>query len=84
MTTSHPIDQAAGILGSQVRLASVLGVTKAAVSQWKLEGRQVPLEHCAAIERATNGLVTRKDLRPDDWQDIWPELASTQKEASNG
>jgi DNA-binding transcriptional regulator YdaS (Cro superfamily) len=28
-----------------------------------------------AIERATNGLVTRRDLRPDDWKAIWPELA---------
>lgn len=30
---------------------------------------------CVAIERATNGAVTRKDLRPHDWRDIWPELA---------
>ena len=29
---------------------------------------------CVAIERATNGQVTRKDLRPHDWKDIWPEL----------
>jgi DNA-binding transcriptional regulator YdaS (Cro superfamily) len=26
------------------------------------------------IERATAGAVTRRDLRPDDWGDIWPEL----------
>ena len=26
------------------------------------------------IEQATNGEVTRKDLRPDDWHLIWPEL----------
>lgn len=24
---------------------------------------------------ATNGAVTRRDLRPDDYLDIWPELA---------
>ncbi len=29
---------------------------------------------CTKIERATNGQVTRKDLRPDDWHLIWPEL----------
>lgn len=28
----------------------------------------------AGIERATEGLVTRKELRPDDWFLIWPEL----------
>lgn len=30
---------------------------------------------CVAIERATDGKVTRKDLRPD-WDLIWPELAA--------
>lgn len=29
----------------------------------------------ADIEEITNGAVTRLDLRPDDWQRIWPELA---------
>jgi len=24
---------------------------------------------------ATNGQVTRRDLRPHDWMQIWPELA---------
>lgn len=28
-----------------------------------------------ALEKATYGAVTRRDLRPDDWQAIWPELA---------
>jgi len=39
-------------------------------------GQRMPGEKlCVAIERETNGAVTRKDLRPDDWQEIWPELA---------
>jgi len=73
-TTAHPIDRAAAVLGSQVALAAVLGVTKAAVGQWKTEGRQVPLEHCLAIEKATDGVVTRAHLRPDDYWTIWPDL----------
>jgi DNA-binding transcriptional regulator YdaS (Cro superfamily) len=28
------------------------------------------------IETHTDGAVTRRDLRPDDWQAIWPELAT--------
>ena len=28
-----------------------------------------------AIEKATCGDITRKELRPEDWQDIWPEIA---------
>lgn len=74
MSAPHPIDVAADCVGSQSALASRLGVTKAAVHQWKLKGRQVPLEHCAAIEAATGGKVTRRELRPDDWPRIWPEL----------
>lgn len=31
---------------------------------------------CVAIERETCGRVTRKELRPADWQANWPELAS--------
>lgn len=29
----------------------------------------------ALIESASKGAVTRKELRPDDWHRIWPELA---------
>lgn len=39
--------------------------------------KAVPLERCVAIEVATHGAVTRQDLRPDDWQKIWPELAQS-------
>lgn len=31
------------------------------------------------IEQGTSGHVTRRDLCPDDWQDIWPELADSQE-----
>lgn len=37
-------------------------------------GQSIGPEICVAIERATDGAVTRQDLRPSDWQDIWPEL----------
>jgi DNA-binding transcriptional regulator YdaS (Cro superfamily) len=35
------------------------------------------VEMAPAIERETRGLVTRKQLRPDDWALFWPELAVT-------
>lgn len=64
----HPVDRAAQILGSQVALAEALGVTKAAVGQWRDEGRRVPAEHCPAIERLTAGVVRCESLRPDiEW-----------------
>ena len=37
---------------------------------------RVPL--CVAIERESHGMVTRKDLHPDDWELNWPELAFVQ------
>ncbi len=30
---------------------------------------------CAAIEVFSKGKITRKDLRPNDWHEIWLELA---------
>jgi DNA-binding transcriptional regulator YdaS (Cro superfamily) len=67
MTTDkpHPIEVAAGIVGSQSALALALGVTKAAVGQWKLPDRQVPVEHCPEIEWLTKGRVRCEHLRPD-------------------
>ena len=64
-------------MGSKVALARHLGVTKAAVGQWRLSGRGVPLEHCVQIEVASNKAVMRWDLRPEDWYRIWPELIHT-------
>lgn len=70
----HVIEKAARIVGSQSALATALGITKAAVWQWKTDGRSVPIEHCASIERLTAGAVTRQELRPDDYWLIWPDL----------
>lgn len=61
----HPVDRAAKVVGSQTALANALGVTKAAVGQWKDDGRRVPAEHCPSIERLTSGAVRCEELRPD-------------------
>lgn len=73
----HPIAIAAKDVGGFKALADILGVTKGAVHQWMGPNRQVPIEHCTPIEQATNRLVTRQMLRPDDWLSIWPELADS-------
>lgn len=56
-------------------MAEACGVSTANVYQWSRGIRPVPVEHCAAIEAATQGAITRRDLRPNDWAYIWPELA---------
>lgn len=60
---------------SAAELARDLGVAPALIYQWRTGLRSVPPERCVEIDRATGGAVTRRDLRPDDWQRIWPELA---------
>lgn len=62
--------------GRGASLAVCMGVSPVLISQWSNGPRVPPIERCVPIERATGGEVTRRDLRPDDWQELWPELAS--------
>ncbi len=71
---AHPLDQAAMHMAGRTKLAIALDVSVAAIGNWKKRG--VPYEKCPAIERLTGGKVTRQQLRPDDWAEMWPELAS--------
>lgn len=64
-----------GQRGRSLAIAQAVGVTPPVVSDWVTGKKGIPMERCTAIERATGGAVTRKDLRPDDWQVHWPELA---------
>lgn len=52
-----------------------IGAHASDLSDWVSGVRPVPVHRCVAIERATNGAVTRRDLRPDDCHLIWPDLA---------
>jgi DNA-binding transcriptional regulator YdaS (Cro superfamily) len=61
--------------GAASALAAAIAAPPALVSQWANGTRPVAPERCVAIERATHGAVMRWDLRPNDWRDIWPELA---------
>ncbi len=73
--TEHPVDAAARIVGGRSALADRLDVSVAAIGNWKTRG--VPIEKCPRIERLTDTKVTRQVLRPNDWQEIWPELAQS-------
>jgi DNA-binding transcriptional regulator YdaS (Cro superfamily) len=59
---------------SAAKLAVKLKVAPELISQWKTGRRPIPIERCFAIELETNSLVSRRDLRPNDWKKIWPEL----------
>lgn len=64
--------------GQKSALAAEMRMPPQLIGQWANGHRPVPIQHCVAIERATNGAVTRRDLRPDDWHLIWPELAESE------
>ena len=75
--------------GAKSQIARALGIPPQLVGQWANGVRAVPIARCSQIEQATQKVVTRRDLRPDDWMVIWPELIArtrrptTQKEAAN-
>jgi DNA-binding transcriptional regulator YdaS (Cro superfamily) len=76
MTLDQYLRQPGALTVAQLREA-VGAKSDAQVRQWQ-HGYAARLPgpiYCVAIERATAGAVTRRDLRPDDWAEIWPELA---------
>lgn len=60
---------AKALLGSQDALAKAVGVSQPSVHGVLKKSRPVPAEWCSKIEKATNGKITRHQLRPD----LWPE-----------
>lgn len=80
---THPIiSKACDAVGGIAALSRLLTVKPPTVHQWLRRRRPVPIERCAAIERATKGAVTRQELRPEDYWLIWPDLpAPTQEPA---
>lgn len=63
--------------GRQAALARHLGIKPPQVADWISRDKPIPLVHMAAIEVFTEGAVTRRDMRPEDFAHIWPELADT-------
>jgi len=61
--------------GNATQLAVRIGISPSYLSQMATGYRSISPARSLLIERATNGLVTRRDLRPNDWWAIWPELA---------
>ena len=59
------LQRAVAIAGSQTELARRIGLKQAHVWNWLNKARRVPGEAVLAIEAATDGKVTRTELRPD-------------------
>lgn len=62
--------------GRQAALAKAIGAYAPDISRWADGTRPIPFPFGAPIEKATQGLVTRKEMFPDDWERLWPELVN--------
>jgi len=63
--------------GGPSKVAARLGCTVQAVCFYRDGKRRLPAEYCPTLEQMNEGRISRKDLRPDDWHLIWPELAAS-------
>ncbi|EBZ7585875.1 hypothetical protein EHB58_09580 [Salmonella enterica subsp. enterica serovar Hull] len=57
--------------GGVSKLAVQVGVTVSFLSQMSSGYARIPPSRALSIEIATNGLVTRQELLPNDWQRYW-------------
>ena len=73
----HQIERAIKVAGSAAELARLINVDADFVRQWRNGTKQVPGRYCNRIESATSGRVSRAQLRPDDYWELWPELIGT-------
>lgn len=72
-------DQFVDALGGTYAVAAMLGIKPPSVSGWR-DGRSVkdiPDDKLIrlALTAEQRGIATRRDLRPDDFHLIWPDLA---------
>ena len=66
-----PFDQVVAFFGSQAQLAQAMQISPQLVHKWKKTGRipVYPRNWVLAIEAATQGRVTRQQIRPDVYPD---------------
>lgn len=62
--------------GDAKKLADQLNVSSSYLSQMASGRCPISPARCVEIEIATQGKVSRRDLRPSDWVKIWPELSA--------
>ena len=60
------------------RLAHQCATSVGQLTNVAFSGRLCGVLLAVALEKATGGQVSRRDLRPDDWHLIWPELVGAE------
>lgn len=59
---------------SDKHISSMTGTSRGYLLQIGYGYKKASAALAARIELATDGAVSRQQLRPDDWKVIWPEL----------
>jgi len=67
MDDISPLQRACKLVGGQAALGRKIGKKQSTVWNWLQRG--IPSDECPAVEAATDGEVTRYDLRPDVFGD---------------
>lgn len=75
---TNPIERACKKAGSQRALALFLGVSAAYINQLCKTGTPPAARHCKKISDGFD--IPLNQLRPNDWQEIWPELEEKEAE----
>ncbi|WP_322997469.1 helix-turn-helix domain-containing protein [Castellaniella sp.] len=64
--STQALHRACTIVGSQSALADKIGVRQSTLWHWLNRAKRgAPAEYVAAIETATDGAISRHELRPD-------------------
>lgn len=76
-TNIEALQRAVAVKGSAASLALSAQMTPQFMHQVLKGERPLPRKNAILIERETG--VGRKEIFPDDWQEYWPELTTTQE-----
>ena len=72
-TFRHHVERAIALKGSQQKLAEAVGCSQQHISYLLKDADRVSAETAIKIDRATSGLVSVSDLRPDLYPREAPE-----------
>lgn len=79
-TDETPLQRAFRLVGGPDAVMALLNIGRATYYAYLSGTRRgksgIEPEHCSTLERHLKGKVTRRELRPDDWWLIWPELVT--------
>ncbi|WP_175209094.1 transcriptional regulator [Achromobacter anxifer] len=75
--------EAIELAGSKAALARMIDALPQQIGNWLTRDKEIDPVYCARIEASLGGRVSRSQLRPDDWETVWPELARGQREGTS-